>query len=121
MHAAPAPPTADASAPARTISPEEARNALREVGANPEAEAVWIAAINDPNLPANQRKDLIEDLNEEGFADPKNLTATDLPRIENRLALIEELAPEAIDQTNADAFQEAYKDLKTMQNRLQKP
>ena len=26
-----------------------------------------MGAINNPNLPANERKDLIEDLNEEGF------------------------------------------------------
>lgn len=106
---------------ARVVTAQEARVALGKVGTDPEAEAVWITAINDPNLPANQRKDLIEDLNEEGFANPKQLTAADLPRIENRLALIEELAPEAIDQTNADAFQEAYKDLKSMQSRLSKP
>lgn len=117
----PVPPNLSASGVARVITPQEARAALREVGSNPEAEALWIAAINDPNLSAHQRKDLIEDLNEEGFADPKHLTAADLPRIENRLALIEELAPESIDQTNADAFQEAYKDLKTMQGRLSSP
>jgi hypothetical protein len=29
----------------------------------------------------------------------------------SRLALIEELAPDAMDQVNADAFAEAYKDL----------
>ena len=106
---------------AQVITAQEARVALGKVGTDPEAEAVWISAINDPNLPAKQRKDLIEDLNEEGFANPKQLTGADLPRIENRLALIEELAPEAIDQTNADAFQEAYKDLKSMQSRLSKP
>ena len=111
----------DGTMSAQMITPQEARIALGKVGADPEAEAVWIAAINDSNMPAKQRKDLIEDLNEEGFANPKNLTAADLPRIEKRIALIEELAPEAIDQTNADAFQEAYKDLKNMQSRLNKP
>ena len=108
-------------AAAQVVTAQEARVALGKVGTDPEAEAVWISAINDPNLPAKQRKDLIEDLNEEGFANPKQLTGADLPRIENRLALIEELAPEALDQTNADAFQEAYKDLKNMQSRLSRP
>jgi hypothetical protein len=32
----------------------------------------------------------------------------------NRLQLIEELAPNAMDQVNADAFAEAYKDLVNM-------
>ena len=122
---APALPVVRNSAPpavvAQAVTAQEARVALGKVGTDPEAEAVWISAINDPNMPAKQRKDLIEDLNEEGFANPKQLTGADLPRIENRLALIEELAPEAIDQTNADAFQEAYKDLKSMQSRLSKP
>ncbi len=121
---APALPIMQNSAPsvaAQVFTAQEARIALGKVGTDPEAEAVWISAINDPNMPAKQRKDLIEDLNEEGFANPKQLTGADLPRIENRLALIEELAPEAIDQTNADAFQEAYKDLKNMQSRLSKP
>lgn len=111
----------DASVPARPVTAPEARAALKELGTNPAAEAVWIAAINDANMPAAQRKDLIEDLNEEGFADPKHLTVADLPRIENRLALIEDLAPQAIDQTNADAFQEAYKDLNNMRDGLAKP
>ena len=116
-----APQEAEAGLPVRPVSPQEARNALKEVGTNIEAESVWMAAISDPNMPAGQRKDLIEDLNEEGFADPKHLTAADLPRIENRLALIEELAPDAMDQTNADAFEEAYKDLTNMYNRLAAP
>src|SRR5690349_14003865 len=44
-----------------------ARMALSYVGADPDAEDLWAVAINDPNLPADTRKDLIEDLNEEGF------------------------------------------------------
>ena len=60
----------------------------------------------------------IEDLNEEGFADPKNLTPDDLPLILTRLALIEEHAPDAMDEVNAAAFAEAYKDLMNMAARL---
>ena len=74
----------------------------------------WYGAINDPNLSAHERQDLIEDLNEEGFTNPKNLTADDLPLIMSRLEIIEELAPDAMDQVNADAFVEAYKDLINM-------
>jgi len=91
-----------------------ARRALALVGSDEEAEEVWVGAINDPSRSAHERSDLIEDLNEEGFADPKHVTPDDLPLIENRLSLIEQLAPDAMDQVNADAFAEAYKDLVNM-------
>ncbi len=91
-----------------------ARMVLAFVGSSPEADEDWYSAINDPNLPAKERQDLIEDLNEEGFADPKNPTPDDLPLILSRLELIEALAADAMDQVNADAFQEAYKDLVDM-------
>jgi NACalpha-BTF3-like transcription factor len=84
------------------------------VGADAEAEAVWYEAINDPNLSRNARKDLIEDLNEEGFEDRKQPTEDDVQLIVRRLALIEELAPDAMDEINAAAFEEAYKDLVNM-------
>jgi hypothetical protein len=42
----------------------------------------------------------------------------DLPVIKYRIQLIEELEPYAMDQVNADAFQEAHKDLVNMANRL---
>ncbi len=60
------------------------------------------------------RSNLIEDLNEDGFADPQNLTANDLPLIQSRIALIEEFAPNAMDEVNTAAFEEAYKDLVNM-------
>jgi hypothetical protein len=88
-----------------------AREALTLVGLDPEAEAYWFAAINDLSLPANERQDLIEDLNEEGLPDPKHPTFDDLPLIFNRLALIEAIGPDAADEVNRDAFIEAYKDL----------
>lgn len=91
-----------------------ARAALSFVGADPEAEAYWVDAINNPDLSAQERQDLIEDLNEDGLSDPRNPGPEDLPLIVNRLQLIEELAPYAIDQVNADAFAEAHKDLVTM-------
>jgi hypothetical protein len=88
-----------------------AREALAWVGADPEAEAYWYGAINNPDLSAHERQDLIEDLNEDGLSDPKHPSPDDLPLIINRILLIEELGPDAMDQVNADAFQEAYKDL----------
>jgi hypothetical protein len=99
---------------------DTARAALNGVGVDAEAERVWEQAINDPALSASQRSDLIEDLNENGFADPSNVQPEELPIVLNRLALIEELAPDAMDQVNADAFAEAYKDLTKIAKKLTK-
>jgi hypothetical protein len=101
--------------PAKTGKPPlqdpVARIALSAVGANADAEKYWHSAINDPDLPAHERQDLIEDLNETGLIDPSHPTFEDLPLIVNRLALIEQLAPQAMDDVNLAAFQEAHKDL----------
>lgn len=97
--------------PKEPIQDPEARVALSFVGADPDAEAYWISAINDPGLSGQERQDLIEDLNEDGLADPHQGTPQDLPLILARIRLIEELAPYAMDQVNADAFAEAHKDL----------
>ncbi|HEX4796194.1 MAG TPA: hypothetical protein VH370_20565 [Humisphaera sp.] len=105
------PPVAN---PQPLVDVPTAREALSYVGADPQAEAVWVTAINDRNLPPNARKDLIEDLNEDGFDDPKHLTPDDIPLIINRMALIEQLAPAAMDDVNYAAFEEAYKDLQNM-------
>ena len=88
-----------------------ARLALTFAGADPQANDFYVTAINDMGLTKDQRSNLIEDLNEDGFSNPKNLSASDLPLIENRLALIEQLAPSAADDVNAAAFKEAHKDL----------
>jgi hypothetical protein len=116
--------TPDASAGANSGGPSAkeplkdpvARAALAWVGADPEAEAYWYGAINDPSLPPNERQNLIEDLNEDGLSDPKNPTADDLPLILSRMLLIEQVGSDAMDTVNADAFQEAYKDLVNLAN-----
>lgn len=95
-----------------------ARVALAMVGSDPTAEAYWAIAINDPSLSESEREDLIEDLNEEGFEDPKNPTIEELPIIINRLQIIEDYAPFAMDEVNARSFAEAYKDLFNMYTRL---
>ena len=95
-----------------------ARLALNFVGADARANEFYQKAINDPVLTRGHRKNLIEDLNEDGFADPRNLTSQDLSLIQNRIALIEQLAPKAMDKANAEAFQEAYKDLVNMRTKL---
>jgi hypothetical protein len=112
--AVPAPP-APRSKPA-LVAPE-ARVALSFVGADADAETVWLDAINDPTIPANERKDLIEDLNEDGFADPKNITPDDVPLVVSRIQLIESIAADSMDETNLAAFAEAYKDLVNMLDR----
>ena len=93
-----------------------AREALAFVGLDAAAEAYWHAAINDPNLSAHERSDLIEDLNEDGLSDPHHPTPEDLPIIMGRIQLIEAAGPYAMDQVNGDAFQEAYKDLINLAN-----
>jgi len=108
----------DLPPPEPVIPVPVARFALGFVGADPQAEEVWYEAINDPNMPAKARQDLIEDLNEEGFADPRNVTQADLPLILSRIALIEQVGPDAMDEVNARAFAEAYKDLVNMAIRL---
>ena len=95
-----------------------ARVALAYAGASDQANQMFANAINDPNMSADARKNLIEDLNETGFTDPKNLTAADIPLIQARIALIEQLAQGATDPVNIRAFQEAYKDLHNMLNRV---
>jgi hypothetical protein len=95
-----------------------ARASVGFVGVDPDAEAVWLLAINDPTLSPEERKDLIEDLNQDGFPDPKDVTIDDLPLILSRIELIEEVGPDAMDDTNAAAFAEAYKDLVDMLTRL---
>lgn len=94
-----------------SVTEPVARESLARIGVDPGADAAWIKAINDPNLSANARRNLIEDLNETGFANPRNLSVNDLPMIEYRLALIEQLAGDAMDDVNYAAFEEAYKDL----------
>ncbi len=110
-----APQVAGATPVARSGKPPiqdlMARAALSFVGADPDAELYWYEAINDPGLPPQERQDLIEDLNEDGLSDPHNPTADDLPLILNRIQLIEEVVWDAMDEVNADAFLEAYKDL----------
>jgi hypothetical protein len=94
-----------------------ARLALNFVGADAQANEFYQRAINDMTLSNGHRRNLIEDLNQDGFPDTKNLSARDLPLIDNRIALIEQLAPQAADAVNKAAFAEAYKDLMKMRQR----
>ena len=100
------------------VKERRARVALSMIGYDPDADEVWIRLINDPDVSANARSNLIEDLNEDGFADPDNPTLDELPMIEYRIELIEDLLPYAMDKVNEDAFKEARKDLVNMVDRL---
>lgn len=94
-----------------------ARLALSFVGADAQANQFYTQTINDPLLTRSHRKNLIEDLNEDGL-DFRNLTPRDLPIIENRITLIDQLAPSPMDDANAAAFAEARKDLVNMRAKI---
>jgi hypothetical protein len=81
------------AAPKEPLHDPEAREALSLVGTDPEAEAYWLSAITDPSLPDQEREDLMEDLNEAGFADPKHPSADEIPLIQNRIALLGRSCP----------------------------
>ncbi len=98
-----------------------ARLALTYAGADQQANEFYLRAINDLNLTKDQRSNLIEDLNEDGFARNRKLEASDLPLIENRIALIEQNAPNTTDPVNLAAFKEAHKDLVRMRERILNP
>ena len=95
-----------------------ARVALTWAGVDDHADQFYSAAIADPNLSPAARKNLIEDLNQDGFANPKKITAADLPLIQRRLALIEQLAPRTPDPVSTAAFAEAKKDLLAMRDKV---
>ena len=109
--------------PRMTIAEKEplARVALTYLGVNPQAEPLFKTAINDPAMPPDHRRNLIEDLNQDGFPDRKNFTAKDVALIESRLRFIQANAPNAIDKVNASAFAEANKDLLQMLQRATTP
>ena len=110
----PAKPAAKVKKPKRELKDPFARTALTLVGTGTGAEAYWLAAINNKDLPAEERSDLIEDLNEEGFSDADHPGPEDLPLIASRIRMIITLAPSSMDKVNADAFAEALKDLTNM-------
>ena len=96
-----------------------AREAMALVGNDPDAEAYWLAAINDPSVPGPEREDLIEDLNENGFINGRTPVPADLPLILRRIEIVEALEP--MDEVNAAAKQEVLKDLGNMVDRFAGP
>ena len=100
---------------------ELAREALKTVGIDPVAEKVWFDVINNPETPAKDRKNLIEDLDTTGFKSHKYPTTEDIPLIQSRLMIIEKYASTAMDTVNAKAFQEAKRDLTKMLGKASAP
>jgi hypothetical protein len=99
--------------PDEPLQDPDAREALALVGVDPVAEQYWLGAIFDSSLPDNEREDLMEDLNEAGFDDPKNPTADDFALIMARLQIIDFVLPNA-DDFMAEHLLEAQKDLVNM-------
>lgn len=102
----------------KTLAGNLARESLQLVGVEYDATAFWAQTVNDPDQPAEIRRNLIEDLNEDGFPDPKHITEADLPLIESRLNLIGRMSASPIDDVNAAALAEAEKDLLNMLAKL---
>lgn len=105
------------SAELRAIE-ERARVALAEVGTDEDAETAWLAAINNRQISAETRAELILGLAEEGFSDPDEYTEDDLPLIAARLDLIERIGPEALDETNTNAFNRVHEALTELTEQL---
>jgi hypothetical protein len=106
-------PAPGPTSPDETLQDPAAREALALVGLDPDAEQYWLGTIFDSNLPDTEREDLMEDLNEAGFADPENPTADDLSLILARLQMIDFVLPSS-DDFMAEHLLEAQKDLANM-------
>ncbi len=90
------------------------RVALNYVGASDQALELYHKATLDPQLKPDQRRELVEDLNQDGLSNKRNPTAEDLKIIANRYALTQAYLQQDYvqnDKTLNAAFLEANKDL----------
>jgi hypothetical protein len=108
----------------RVVDPDSkealGRVALAYVGANEQAIPLYHSAINDPALTPEQRKNLIEDLNQDGLSNRRNPTPDDLKIIANRYDLAQAYLQQPYVQNDpvaTAAFLEANKDLFNMLQR----
>ena len=90
------------------------RFALNFAGSNLQADDLWHTSIMDKNLSLDARRELIEDLNQDGYDNLKSPTARDLMIMTNRLALIDRFRAESDHKVISGAFDEAEKDLRKM-------
>lgn len=97
-----------------------ARTALAFVGADPQALQLFHTALMDSSLHPDQKRELVEDLNQDGIANRKSPTEADLQVITNRYQLTQSYLQEAYvqgDPTLSAAFREADKDLRMLLER----
>ena len=96
------------------------RLALNFVGANDQALELYHKITLDPSLKPDQRRQLVEDLNQDGLGNRRNPTPEDLKVIANRYALTQSYLQQDYvknDKTLNAAFLEANKDLGNMLER----
>jgi hypothetical protein len=97
-----------------------ARLALAYVGTNPQAGQLYHTAVLDPSLSPDQKRNLVEDLNQDGLSNKKTPTPEDLKIITNRYALTQAYLQQDYVQNDKvlhAAFREADKDLRQMLER----
>ena len=97
-----------------------ARLALAYVGANPQAEQLFHTAVLDGALTPDARRNLIEDLNQDGLSSKKNLSPEDLSLVTARYRLTQTYLQQDYvqgDRMLLEAFKEADKDLRNMLQR----
>lgn len=105
------------------VTDPDSKEALGRVGlnyvgaandpANDQAVQLFHTAINDPSISPEQRRNLIEDLNEAGLSNPRHPTPEDLKMIAKRNTLIRVYQQQPYVQNDPvanNAFQEAGKD-----------
>jgi hypothetical protein len=94
-----------------------ARLALAFVGASPQAAELFHTAVLDQALLPDQRRELVEDLNQDGLSNKKTPTPEDLKIIASRYALTQAyLLQDYVlnDKVLNAAFREADKDLRNL-------
>ena len=97
-----------------------ARLALAFVGANPQAEQLFHTAVLDGALTPDARRNLIEDLNQDGLSSKRNLSPEDLALVTARYRLTQTYLQQDYvqgDRVLLEAFKEADKDLRNMLQR----
>ena len=97
-----------------------ARLALAFVGANPQAGELFHTAVLDGALTPDARRNLIEDLNQDGLSSKKNLSPEDLALVTARYRLTQTYLQQDYvqgDRMLLAAFKEADKDLRNMLQR----
>lgn len=97
-----------------------ARLALSFVGANRQAEQLFHTAVLDGALTPDARRNLIEDLNQDGLSSKRNLSPEDLSLVTARYRLTQTYLQQDYvqgDRMLLEAFKEADKDLRNMLQR----